>query len=120
MIVEASEVLSALKQRGVNLEVRLAGDAPVPDELLAEVREHKPELVALLIAPSTVPRLPWQLERLVRAAAAGVLEVVVPGAPDPSRHVMGWACSYLLGDHEHALARLWQVYQAWEAKAEPN
>lgn len=75
-----------------------------------EVAGNHPEKM-----PDTVPRLPWQLERLVRAASLDdPLRVDVRGVLDPNRYVMAWGCSYLTGDREEALARLWALYRAWK------
>lgn len=67
-------------------------------------------------SPDTLPRLPWQLERLVSAAASGVLPAgtVTLSAglvPDLNRYVLGWGCAYLVSDRAEAERRLWQVYR---------
>ncbi len=61
-----------------------------------------------------MPRLPWQLERLVRAASSDLLEAEVRGVPDVGRYTLAWAASYLTGDRDEALARLWAVHRAWQ------
>ena len=111
-----------LRERGVRLEAKLRYQAsePLDDDVVQLIAAHKGELIRHLALADAVPPLPWQLDRLVRAASSGVLDVTLDGVPDPPRHVMGWACAYLLGEREHALERLWQAYQAWEAKAEAN
>lgn len=65
----------------------------------------------------TLPRLPWQLERLLSAAASNVLTVELPGVPDVPRYALAWGCAYLTGDRSEALSRLWQVYRAWQSTA---
>jgi hypothetical protein len=69
----------------------------------------------------TLPRLPWQLERLISAACADVLPetVVLPSGlvTDLGRYVRAWGCTYLVSDCQEAERRLWQVYRAWK---EPN
>lgn len=67
----------------------------------------------------TIPRLPWQLERLISAAASGVLPdgtvMLASGlVPDLGRYTLGWAAAYLVGDRAEAKRRLWQVYRAWQ------
>ncbi len=64
--------------------------------------------------PDTIPRLPWQLERLVGAASSELLTFVLPGVPNPSSYVMAWACSYLIGDRNEAMQRLWTAFRAWQ------
>lgn len=61
-----------------------------------------------------IPPLPWQLERLLNAASSGVLNVEVADRGDVSHHVMAWGCSYLAGDREESLKRLWEVYNLWQ------
>jgi hypothetical protein len=110
------------ERKGVVLTPKLAfrSEAPMGADTLALLKEHKAGLLRDLILPDTVPRLPWQLDGLVNAAASGVLDAEVPGVPDVPVYVMGWACAYLTGrgDHAEALRRLWEVYRAWEARRE--
>lgn len=77
----------------------------------------------LIIEPSagTVPRLPWQLERLVSAAHSDQLPkgtVTLPAGfiPDLNRYTLGWAAAYLTGDRTEALSRLWQARRAWQGE----
>ncbi|MDQ3398470.1 MAG: hypothetical protein M3511_12025 [Deinococcota bacterium] len=65
--------------------------------------------------PDSVPRLPWQLERLISAASSGCLEATVPGVPDVGRYTLAWAASYLTSDRDEALRRLWEVHKAWSS-----
>lgn len=67
----------------------------------------------------TEPRLPWQLERLVSAACGDVLpqgtvKLTSGLVPDLSRYVLGWGCSYLVGDRAEAERRLWEAHRAWK------
>jgi TubC N-terminal docking domain len=112
----ASLILLDLHSKGI--EVSLRGDklrlepkdALTPD-VLATVKEHKASLMAHL----SVPRLPWQLERLVTAPASGVLNVYLAGVPDPSRYVTAWALTYFTSNQrDEALKRLWEVYNLWQ------
>lgn len=75
--------------------------------------------VVLPVKPDALPRLPWQLERLISAACADVLpqgtEMLGSGlVPDLGRYVMAWGCPYLTGDRDEAERRLWQVYCTWK------
>ncbi len=81
---------------------------PLDAETLTLLRSA--ELLRDLTAPGTLPRLPWQLERLLSAAASNVLAVM--GVPDAPRYVLAWGCSYLTGNRDEALSRLWAVYRA--------
>lgn len=67
----------------------------------------------------TLPRLPWQLERLISAASSDLLPkdpLMLPSGliPDPNRYTLALAASYLTGDRQAALSRLWQVRRAWQ------
>lgn len=83
------------------------------DDYAAELRPA-PSGIALPAKPDTVPRLPWQLERLLSAASSGVLAADIPGVPDVPRYTLSWGCSYLTGDRTESERRLWQVYRAWQ------
>ena len=66
----------------------------------------------------TLPGLPWQLERLICAASSdllpkGALQLSGGFVLDLNRYVMAWGCSYLTGNRNEALSRLWQAYRAW-------
>ena len=109
-----------LEQQGGMLEPKLTfkSAAPLDAETLALLHTHRADLLRDLIAPDTLPRPPWQLERLIRAASSDLLPKDVLMLPsglvtNPSRYVMAWGCSYLTGDRNEALKRLWQVYKAW-------
>lgn len=74
---------------------------------------------ALRNKSDTLPRLPWQLERLISAACADVLPqgTVTLGSglvPDLGRYVLGLGCTYLTGDGTEAERRIWEVYRAWQ------
>ena len=110
-----------LEQKGVMLEPKLTyqSTAPLDAETLVLLKTHKAELLRNLTAPDTLPRLPWQLERLISAACADVLPqstVTLPSGlvPDLGRYVLGWGCSYLTGDRVEAERRLWEVYRIWQ------
>lgn len=116
-------LLERLEQQGVTLEPKLTFEsvAPLDAEILGFLREHKAELLRALIAPDTVPRLSWQLERLVSAAAADVLpkgSVTLENGliPDLNRYTLGWAAAYLTSDRKEALSRLWQVRRVWQGE----
>lgn len=117
----AHELLADLKARGVVLEpkgdtLRVAPQAALTDELRQTIRANKPALLALLVPPQTLPCLPWQLERLLSAAASSVLHCEMRGVPDVNSYVLAWGASYLTGDRDEALRRLWQVYAACQAR----
>lgn len=109
------------EQRGVLLTPKLVYDSakPLDAEALALLQNHKPELLKELIAPNTLPRLPWQLDRLVQAASSDLLpqrSLTMPEGfvTDLNRYVMAWGCSYLTGDRDEALRRLWRVHSKWQ------
>ena len=115
------ELFKELNAHGVSLtlegeRLKLRASAPLPAHLLEAAKAHKAELIALL----SVPRLPWQLERLVSAAASDLLPA--GGAiwlrhgivMDINRYVLGWAAAYLVSNQGESLERLWEVYHAWE------
>lgn len=65
--------------------------------------------------------LPWQLERLVSAASSdqlpkGTVTLSAGLVPDLNRYTLGWAASYLVGDRDEALSRLWQVRRVWQGE----
>lgn len=69
----------------------------------------------------TLPRLPWQLERLISAACADVLPqdpMMLPSGlvPNLNRYTLGWAAAYLTSDRQEALSRLWQVRRVWQGE----
>jgi hypothetical protein len=69
----------------------------------------------------TLPRLPWQLERLVRAASSDLLPegstMLASGlVTDLNRYTLAWAASYLTGDRDEALSRLWQARRVWQSE----
>lgn len=111
-----------LERKGVVLTSKLTfrSEAPIGADTLALLKEHKAGLLRDLALPDTVPRLPWRLERLIGAAASGVLDAEVPGVPDVAVYVMGWACAYLTGrgDHTEPLKRLNEVLKAWQTGKE--
>jgi TubC N-terminal docking domain len=116
----AFEIIKFAEAAGIELWVegeRLRYRSPQqPDlELLSLVIQHKSEIVKLLERDTMLPRLPWQLERLVEAACSGALVVNVHGVPDTARYVMAWAATYMVSSQrDEPLRRLWEVYQAWQ------
>jgi hypothetical protein len=92
-------------------KVRVKGVSKLPTPLLEQLKERRDDVLAIL----TVPRLPWQLERLVEAASNRALNVQLHGVPDPGRYTQAWACEYLVSSQkDEPLKRLWKVYQAWQ------
>ena len=68
---------------------------------------------------NAVPRLPWQLEGLLRAANSDVLPRGMTHLEsglvfDLRVYVLASAASYLLGDRDAALTRLWQAHRKWQ------
>ena len=113
--IEPATILHTLERHGLTLSVergrlRVAPSSELTPELRQALRENRDDLVALL----TVPRLPWQLERLLSAASSGLLTFTLRGVPNVNSYVTGWGCVYLMGDREEALERLWAVYRAWQ------
>ena len=106
------DLIARLEAEGVsvNLKLRLEGDAAPPAELLELLEAHRDGLVTFLARS----RLPWQLERLISAAASGLLSFSLQGVPDVNGYVLAWGCVFLTGDHEEALERLWRVFHAWQ------
>lgn len=58
------------------------------DESLQPKLAEAGAFFALTPSADTLPRLPWQLERLVRAASSNVLTVVLPGVPNVPRYTV--------------------------------
>lgn len=110
------DLLTRLEAEGVRpaLKLKLEGSAQPSSETLALIRSHRDVLVHHLSAPDTLPRLPWQLERLLSAAGSDTLTVSLPGVPDAPRYTLAWGAAYLTGDRDEALRRLWGVYRAWQ------
>ncbi len=110
------DLLQDLERKGVTLEAKLtfASAAPLDAGTLAALKAHKTALLKDLTAPDTLPRLPWQLDRLVSAASSDNLDAAMPGVHDLNRYTLGWAAAYLVGDRDEALARLWAAHRAWQ------
>ena len=73
-----------------------------------------PKLTFKSAAPLDSPTL-----ALLRAASCDLLPkepVMLPSGlvPDLNRYTLAWAASYLVGDRQEALSRLWQVRRAWQ------
>lgn len=109
-----------LEQKGVTLTPKLTyqSAAPLDAETLTLLKTYKDDLLRDLTAPDALPRLPRQLERLVSAACADVLpETVMLSSGfvnDLNRYVLGWGCSYLIGDRTEAERRLWEAHRVWQ------
>ena len=119
-------LLQELERKGVILTPKLTyrSAAPIDAETLKNLKTRKAELLRDLLSVEmlcentldTLPRLPWQLERLVSAASCNALELELRGVPDPNRYTLAWAAAYLTGDRDEALSRLWQVRRAWQGE----
>ena len=65
----------------------------------------------------TVPRLPWELERLASTARAdalpqGIVKLSSGLVPDLNRYVSSWVSSYVTSDCTEAERRLWEAHRA--------
>jgi hypothetical protein len=114
-------LLEELERKGVVLTPKLTYrcTAPLDAETLQLLRTHRDVLLSELVLSVTSSRLPWQLEALLRAAASDALPkatVTLPAGlvPDLSRYTLAWAASYLTGDRDEALVRLWEAQRAWK------
>jgi hypothetical protein len=110
-----------LEQRGIKLTPKLTyqSTSPVDADTLALLRANKDDLLRDLAAPDSVPKLPWQLERLLSAANSGQLPQGMQHLEsglvfDLSAYALACGASYLIGDREEALRRLWQAHRAWQ------
>jgi hypothetical protein len=118
--MNAREVIKFVEAAGMELYLdgeRLRYRSPSqPDlQILNLIVENKQDIIKALESKTMVPRLPWQLERLIEAAINNTLHIQVRGVPDPSRYVQAWACSYLVSSQrDEALRRLWEVYEQWQ------
>ena len=116
----ANDIIKYVESAGLELYLegeRLKYRSPSqPDsQILNLIIENKQGIVEVLTKRSMVPRLPWQLERLVSAACDGALHIQVRGIPDPSRYVQSWALTYFTSSQrDEPLRRLWEVYQVWQ------
>jgi len=110
-----------LQRKGVTLEPKLTfrSEAPLDAETLSTLKARKAELLRDLTAPGAVPRLPWQLERLLAAASggalpAGTVTLEAGLVTDLNGYALAWGAAYLIGDQAEALRRLWQAHRAWQ------
>lgn len=109
MIAEVERYGASLNVDGGS--VRIRGVSRLPSPLLEQLKERRDDVLAVL----TVPRLPWQLERLVTAATSGALTLTVAGIPDTARYTSAWAATYLVSSQQdEALKRLWEIYKLWQ------
>jgi len=115
------QILNHLHATGATLDLTTDGhhlklEAPttlLTPELRAGLKLHKLALVALLRGDPIIPRLPSELEMLVRQAQNGQVERKPEGVADVNRYVLAWAAAWALqGDREHVLERLWDVWRA--------
>lgn len=113
------ELLKKLDQAGARLELttdreHLTVDAPagtITPDIRAALMLHKLSLVALLRGDAIIPRLPVELEAMVRQAQLGQIQRSPEGVGDANRYVTSWASSWALqGDRDHVLERLWDVW----------
>jgi TubC N-terminal docking domain len=118
--MNAREVIKFVESAGLELYLdgeRLRYRSPQqPDpELLNLIIENKQDIIKALESKTMVPRLPWQLERLVTAAGSGALHIQFTGVPDPSRYVTAWALTYFTSSQrDEAMKHLWEVYGQWQ------
>ena len=94
-----------------------------PKDAPDKTDESPEQPIAPKVVPTaeTLPRLPWQLERLVSAAASNQLPqgtVKLPSGlvPNLNLYTLGWAAAYLAGDRAEALSRLWQARYVWQGE----
>lgn len=114
------QLLHQLHTAGATLDLTPDGhltlDAPtgtITPDIRAALQLHKLALVALLRGDPIIPRLPRELEALVRQAQNGQVERKPEGVADVNRYVLAWAAAWALqGDREHVLERLWDVWRA--------
>ena len=116
------ELRPALALAGVQLsctpEGRLKYEAagPLPPALIEGMKEHRAALL-LELQPGGIPPLPWDLARMVQAAASGQLHggAALPSGRviDLAGYVLAWAAAYLTGDEARALARLEEARRGW-------
>ncbi len=91
----------------------------LPDKTRKSLEPVMVPALEVVHSVGTVPRLPWQLERLVSAACADALpkdttKLTAGIVPDLNRYVLGWGCSYLVSDRTEAERRLWEAHRAWQ------
>lgn len=90
-------------------------DAPtgtITPEIRAALALHKLALIALLRGDPIIPRLPWELQNLVKQASTGIPLEGPEGVGDVGRYVLSYAASYAIGDRENVLEHLWGVWRA--------
>ena len=111
------EVIRQLESKGAELKLKLKVHCSTgfSSEDATLIETHKQELISYL-APHTnhIPNLPWQLQNLLRAASSKTLAVNIDGVTSVSNYVLAYVADYLLGDREHVLSKLWEVYNAWQ------
>lgn len=96
-------LLIALASRGIAVttdgEDLLIEARAEPDPATLELlKKNKSEIIRYLIEKDTLPQLPWQLARLVRAADANSLNCKIPRVFNINRYTLSWAVAYLTGN----------------------
>ena len=107
-----SELLTLCQKQGIKLELKdsqLVARGKLNSDLKEMLKANRDPLRFHLLSQQTIPRLPWQLERLVMAASHNLLTFSIKGVINQNHYVMAWACAYLAGDRQEALKRLWAV-----------
>ena len=119
--MNADDLLARLKAEGLSpsLKLRVDGETQPSSETLELVHQHKPDLLIALADAHNIPRLPWQLERLLAAANSdslpkGLVRLENGVIFDLQKHVLTVASSYLISDRSDALHRLWIAHRAWQ------
>lgn len=97
-------------------QLKYKARAPVSDEVRRVLKAKQDDLLRHLVMQEAIARLPWQLDRLVRAAGAAQLKITIRGVNDVNAYVLAWAASYLISDQQEALKRLWAVHEVWRSE----
>jgi hypothetical protein len=69
--------------------------------------------------PQVLPRLPWELERLVSAAGNSRLPTGTIHAPSGmitnlENYVLSWTAAYVCGATSDASSKLWEAWSCWQ------
>jgi hypothetical protein len=113
-----------LERKGLTLAPKLGyqSASPLEADTLALLKANMAALLRDLTAPDCLSRLPWHPEALLWAANSDVLPQGMHRleggglVSDLRTHTLSAAASYLLGDRDAALERLWRVYRTWEGE----
>ena len=114
-------VLAELNKYGVSVSVngdklKLHSTQAPPPALLELLKNNKDAVLTYLSGTKTIPRLPWQLERLIASASQNSLAVKHQGVLNPNAYTLNWAAAYLYSDRSEALQRLWEIYETQEVE----